>query len=41
MSASPFQLFEALGVELEYMIVAADTLDVRPITDRVMLEVAG
>ncbi len=35
------QLFEALGVELEYMIVAADTLDVRPITDRVMYAVAG
>ena len=35
------QLFEALGVELEYMIVAADTLDVRPITDRVMHDVAG
>ncbi len=36
-----FGLFEALGVELEYMIVSADTLDVQPITDRVMLEVAG
>lgn len=35
------QLFEALGVELEYMIVAADTLDVCPITDRVMYDVAG
>lgn len=34
-------LFEAYGVELEYMIVDADSLDVRPITDRVMHDVAG
>ncbi len=37
----PFHLFEAFGVELEYMIVDADTLDVRPITDRVLHQVAG
>lgn len=35
------QLFEALGVELEYMIVAADSLDVAPITDRLLHDVAG
>ena len=39
--ASPFHLFEAFGVELEYMIVDDDTLEVRPITDRVLHEVAG
>jgi carboxylate-amine ligase len=35
------RLFEAYGVELEYMIVDADTLDVRPITDEVLRELAG
>ncbi len=34
-------LFEAFGVELEYMIVDRDSLDVMPICDRVLLEVAG
>lgn len=29
-------LFQAFGVELEYMIVDADTLDVRPISDRLL-----
>ncbi len=33
--------FEAFGVEIEYMIVDARTLDVRPITDRVLEAVAG
>ena len=28
------RLFEAVGVELEYMIVDAETLDVRPEADR-------
>lgn len=37
----PFSLFEAVGVELEYMIVSADTLNVQAITDQVMLDVAG
>ncbi|MEO8495435.1 MAG: glutamate-cysteine ligase family protein [Planctomycetota bacterium] len=39
--AKPRSLFEAFGIELEYMIVAADSLDVRPITDRVLHAVAG
>lgn len=34
-------LFEAFGVELEYMIVDRDSLDVTPICDRVLFEVAG
>jgi len=37
----PLGLFEAFGVELEYMIVDATSLDVRPITDRVLHDVAG
>ncbi|MFA5256785.1 MAG: glutamate-cysteine ligase family protein [Opitutales bacterium] len=37
---SSFHLFERFGVELEYMIVDADTLDVRPVADR-LLEQAG
>lgn len=34
-------LFECFGVELEYMIVDADTLDVLPICDRLFRTVAG
>ncbi|MCA9212119.1 MAG: hypothetical protein KDB27_03565 [Planctomycetales bacterium] len=34
-------MFDAFGVELEYMIVNAETLDVAPVTDRVLHEVAG
>ncbi|MEQ8789183.1 MAG: glutamate-cysteine ligase family protein [Pirellulaceae bacterium] len=41
MTRSPLHLFEAFGVELEYMIVSRDTLSVLPITDRVMYEIAG
>ena len=42
MSSPPsFHLFERYGVELEYMIVDAETLDVRPITDEVLKLVAG
>ncbi|HKA15114.1 MAG TPA: glutamate-cysteine ligase family protein [Myxococcota bacterium] len=33
---SPLSLFEAYGIELEYMIVDAETLDVRPIADRLI-----
>ncbi|REK19299.1 MAG: glutamate--cysteine ligase [Planctomycetota bacterium] len=39
--ARALHLFEGFGVELEYMIVDAASLDVRPITDRVLYEVAG
>ena len=34
--AAVLGLFEGYGVELEYMIVDAETLDVRPIADRVI-----
>ena len=33
--------FAAFGIELEYMIVARDTLDVRPIADRLLTLLAG
>lgn len=36
-----YQLFEAFGVELEYMIVDRDSLDVRPIADEVLKAAAG
>jgi glutamate---cysteine ligase / carboxylate-amine ligase len=36
-----FRLFERFGVELEYMIVDARSLDVLPVTDRVLHAVAG
>lgn len=39
--AKTLSLFEAYGIELEYMIVAADTLDICPITDRVLHAVTG
>ncbi len=38
---APLHLWEGFGVELEYMIVDAETLSVRPITDTVLYEVAG
>ncbi|MCA9190298.1 MAG: hypothetical protein KDB03_00995 [Planctomycetales bacterium] len=34
-------LFDAFGIELEYMIVDKDSLDVRPIADQLLTEVAG
>jgi glutamate---cysteine ligase / carboxylate-amine ligase len=40
-AAPPLHLFQAFGVELEYMIVDARTLDVRPITDRILRAVNG
>ena len=33
---APLHLFAGLGIELEYMIVDAETLDVRPFADRVL-----
>ena len=41
MSLPTLHLFEGFGVELEYMIVDAETLDVRPICDEVLKAVAG
>jgi hypothetical protein len=35
------RLFEAFGIELEYMIVDAESLDVRPVSDRVLAAQAG
>ena len=40
-SVPSFHLFEAFGVELEYMIVRADSLDVLPLADRVLHRAAG
>lgn len=41
MTRAPYHLFERFGVELEYMIVDADTLDVRPIADRLIHSVGS
>jgi gamma-glutamyl:cysteine ligase YbdK (ATP-grasp superfamily) len=38
---SRLRLFQGFGVELEYMVVDADSLDVLPIVDRVLEAVAG
>ncbi len=35
------KLFEAFGIELEYMIVDRRTLDVRPVADELLAELAG
>lgn len=37
----PLHLFDAIGVELEYMIVDGDSLNVRPISDQVLAQAAG
>ena len=37
----PLHLFDAYGVEIEYMIVDAESLAVLPIADKVLFEVAG
>jgi glutamate---cysteine ligase / carboxylate-amine ligase len=37
----PLGLFQGFGVELEYMIVRSDTLDVYPIADELLREAAG
>lgn len=36
-----FHLFEVFGIELEYMIVDRDTLDVKPILDKLLHDLAG
>lgn len=38
--SSPYRLFEAVGVELEYIIADRATLDVRPIADKLLLQAA-
>lgn len=37
----PLSLFAGFGIELEYMIVKQDTLDVAPITDKLIHKVTG
>jgi len=39
--SGPYSLFEAVGIELEYMIVDAERLDVAPVADRLLESVAG
>ncbi len=41
MSARTLALFEAYGIEIEYMIVDSDALDVRSLADRALREQAG
>ncbi len=38
---TPLHLFEGFGVELEYMIVDAQSLSVQPITDKLLQDAAG
>src|SRR5437016_821403 len=38
---TPRRLFEVAGLEIEYMIVDAPTLDVRPLADRLLAAGAG
>jgi len=40
-SGNPLRLFEGHGIELEYMIVDAETLDVRPVADELLAKVGG
>ncbi|MDH3359974.1 MAG: glutamate-cysteine ligase family protein [Desulfobulbaceae bacterium] len=37
----PLHLFTGIGIELEYMIVDRDTLDVKPISDKILHAVTG
>ena len=39
--SEPLGLWEGVGVEIEYMIVDAATLDVKPVADRLLAEAAG
>jgi glutamate---cysteine ligase / carboxylate-amine ligase len=38
---APLSLFSAFGIELEYMLVDVDTLDVRPVADVLLAELGG
>ena len=40
-AATPLRMFEAFGIELEYMLVDARTLDVLPKSDELLRSVAG
>ena len=39
--ARPFGLFDCYGIELEYMIVDVESLDIRPIADRLLVDAQG
>jgi gamma-glutamyl:cysteine ligase YbdK (ATP-grasp superfamily) len=41
MSASPYHLFQGFGIELEYMIVDKDSLQVKPIADELLKHELG
>jgi carboxylate-amine ligase len=41
LDSTPLSLFEALGIETEYMIVDRQTLSVKPVADQLMQSVAG
>ena len=41
MRREPLGLFEAFGIELEYMIVDGTSLAVRPIADRLLAGTSG
>lgn len=41
MSDTPLGLFQGYGIELEYMIVDAGTLDALPVSDRILKHAAG
>ncbi len=41
LAKTPLHLFEGFGVELEYMIVDRESLDIRPIADAVLRDDAG
>ncbi|HKK15837.1 MAG TPA: glutamate-cysteine ligase family protein [Gammaproteobacteria bacterium] len=40
-TVSPLSLYAGYGIELEYMIVDCDHLDVLPVTDRILKKIAG
>jgi gamma-glutamyl:cysteine ligase YbdK (ATP-grasp superfamily) len=41
MTTTPLGLFDAFGIEMEYMLVDQETLDVRPQVDQVLAALAG
>lgn len=41
MPSSPLSLFDAFGIELEYMLVDRETLDVRSVADVLLAELSG
>ncbi len=41
MIENSLHLFDAVGIEMEYMLVDRETLDVRPVADQLLAELAG